>query len=172
MYKRTTFTAAIFLALTSLASAMEMKIGDLTIHNPTIRETVPGAKVAAGYITITNNGDTIERIIGGRAEFAGRVELHEMKMVDQVMKMSQLPGGVEIKPGESVALKPGGNHIMFMQLDDALKKGERRQVMLEFENAGKVTLDFHVKSIADTLKLKHGENKHGEHEDKEHKHNH
>ena len=82
-------------------------------------------------------------------------------------------------------LEPGGDHIMFMKLDGALKEGEMRPVMLEFEKAGKVTLNFQVKSIADTMKHKHGghkhedkhdrgEHKHGEHKDenKEHKHNH
>ena len=159
MFKRTTLTAALLIAMTSFVSAMEMKIGDLTINHPTIRATVPGAKVAAGYMMITNNGGSVERIVGGQAEFAGRVELHEMKMVDQVMKMNQLPNGLEIKPGESVALEPGGNHIMFMKLDDALKEGEMRQVMLQFEKAGQVTLSFQVKSIADTMKHKHSHKK-------------
>ena len=185
MLKRTTLTATLFVAMTSLVSAMEMKVGDLTIHHPTIRATAPGAKVAAGYVEITNNGSAVERIVGGQAEFAGKVELHEMKMVNEVMKMRQLPNGIEIKPGESAVLAPGGDHIMFMKLDGALKEGETRPVMLEFENAGKVTLSFMVKSIADTMKLKkghagnnhdadkHGEHSgHGEHEDKEHKHSH
>lgn len=190
MFKRPTLTAVLLLGMTSLVSAMEMKIGDLTINHPTIRATTPGAKVAAGYMMVTNNGSSVERIVGGQAEFAGKVELHEMKMVNEVMKMRQLPNGVEIKPGESALFAPGGDHIMFMKLDDALKAGEMRPVMLEFENAGKVTLNFQVKSIADTMKHKHGGHKHedksdhgehkdGEHEggepkgdDKEHKHNH
>jgi hypothetical protein len=146
---------ALFFTMTNLASAMEMKIGDLSISHPTIRATVPGAKVAAGYLMITNNGETADRIIGGQAEFAGKLELHEMKMVDQVMKMRPLTNGVDLQPGTTVMLKPGGNHIMFMKLDGALKEGEMRPVMLEFEKAGLVTLSFQVKSIADTMKLKH-----------------
>ena len=156
MFKRTTLTAALLIAMTSFVSAMEMKIGNLTINHPTIRATVPGAKVAAGYMMITNNGSSVERIVGGQAEFAGRVELHEMKMVDQVMKMNQLPNGLEIKPGESVALEPGGNHIMFMGLEGPLKEGEERKATLVFEKAGRMELTFKVKSIADTMKLKHG----------------
>ena len=89
------------------------------------------------------------------------------EMVNEVMKMRQLPNGIEIKPGASAVLAPGGDHIMFMKLDDALKEGETRPVMLEFEKAGKVTLSFQVKSIADTMKLKEGHagHKHGEHKD-------
>ncbi|MEP0941391.1 MAG: copper chaperone PCu(A)C [Rhizobiaceae bacterium] len=155
MFRTILLSAACLFTMTSLVSAMDMKVGDLSISNPTIRATAPGAKVAAGYVMITNTGDAADRIIGGSAEFAGKLELHEMKMVDQVMKMSQLPNGLELKPGESVMLKPGGNHLMFMKLDGALKEGEMRPVMLEFEKAGQVTLNFHVKSIADTMKMKH-----------------
>ena len=186
MFKRSTLTAAFFLGMTSLVSAMEMKIGDLTINHPTIRATAPGAKVAAGYMMVTNNGNSIERILGGQAEFAGKVELHEMKMVDEVMKMRQLPNGVEIKPGESshACARRRSHHVHETGMARS-KRAKMRPVMLEFENAGKVTLNFQVKSIADTMKLKHGghkhedkhdhgEHDHGEHKDenKEHKHNH
>ena len=146
---------ALLLAMTGLSVAMEMKIGDLTISNPTIRATVPGAKVAAGYVMITNNGASSDRIVDGGAEFAGKLELHEMKMVDQVVKMRPLANGIELSPGKTVMLKPGGNHIMFMKLDGVLKEGEMRPVMLEFEKAGQLTLNFHVKSIGDTMKMKH-----------------
>lgn len=155
MFNLASLSAALFFAMINLVSAMEMKVGDLTIAHPTIRATAPGAKVAAGYLMIKNNGETADRVVGGKAEFAGKLELHEMKMVNQVMKMRPLSNGIELKPGETVMLAPGGNHIMFMKLDGALKEGEMRQVTLEFEKAGPVTLSFQVKSIADTMKKKH-----------------
>ena len=156
MFKKTLLgAAALLLITTGHLSAMEKKVGDLSIAHPTIRATAPGAKVAAGYLMVTNNGAEADRIVGGAAEFAGKLELHEMKMVDQVMKMRPLADGIMLQPGETVALKPGGDHIMFMKLDGALKEGEMRQVTLEFEKAGSVTLNFHVKSIADTMKKKH-----------------
>lgn len=152
--------AAIFvfssaLSITGVAYSAETKIGDLIIEHPTLRATLPGAKVGAGYLVITNNGSSEDRLIGGNASFSGKTEIHEMAMVDQVMKMRQLKDGLSISAGSTEKLAPGGNHIMFMKLKTPLKKGDKHKVTLEFEHAGTVELTFVVKSIADTMKLKH-----------------
>ena len=155
MFKKLLLGTALFAAMASTALAEQTLFGDLTIKHPTLRATAPGAKVGAGYITIINNGGTADRLVGGTADFAGRVELHEMKMVDQVMKMRPLSNGVDIPPGATVNLKPGGNHIMFMLLKKPLKEGEQPKAKLVFEKAGEKEILFTVKSIADTLKMKH-----------------
>ena len=74
-----------------------------------------GAQVAGGYLKITNNGNEADRLIGGSAASPARFEVHEMAMESGVMKMRQV-NGLEIKPGETVELKPGGMHVMFMDL--------------------------------------------------------
>jgi hypothetical protein len=71
------------------------------------------------------------------------------------MKMQPLKNGLEIPPGETAHLAPSGLHIMFMMLKEPLVEGQERAVSLNFEKAGKIDLEFSVKSIGDTMKLKH-----------------
>ena len=155
MLKKLFLGVAVFTALLTPSLAESIKLGDLVIMHPTLRATPPGAKVGAGYVTITNNGNSTDRLVGGKADFAGRVELHEMKMENQVMKMRPLANGVEIPAGATVRMQPGGDHIMFMMLKEALKEGETQKASLVFEKAGEKELTFKVKSIADTMKMKH-----------------
>jgi copper(I)-binding protein len=150
----TTTLVVMLLGLCSGAIAGGITHGDLMIQHPTIRATAPGAKVGAGYLTITNNGQTADRLIGGTAAFAGKTEIHEMKIDNEVMKMRRLENGVEVGPGETVHLAPGGEHIMFMMLKEPLTVGERRSTSLNFESAGKIDIMFDVKSIGDTMKMK------------------
>jgi len=155
MSKKLLLGAALFAAMATSAPAEGIKFGDLMIMQPTLRATAPGAKVGAGYVSITNNGTVAERLVGGGAEFAGKLEVHEMKMENQVMKMKQLADGLKIPAGATVNLKPGGNHLMFMQLKTALKAGDHHKAVLVFEKSGRREFTFTVKSIADTLKMKH-----------------
>lgn len=130
------------------AAAMPMiKVGELEIKAPTARATVPNAPVAGGYLTIHNTGSKADRLIGGSASFASKVEVHEMAMENDVMKMRQLNDGLEIPAGGTVTLKPGSFHIMFMKMQEQLKAGETRDVTLQFENAGEVSIPFQVKEI-------------------------
>ena len=70
-----------------------------------------------------------------------------MAMSDGVMKMRHLPKGLEIKPGETVELKPGGYHIMFMDLREGLKQGQTVKGTLQFEKAGAVAVEYRVAPI-------------------------
>ena len=154
----TLILASLFVLIGNLtALADSIKIGDLMINNPVARATAPGAKVGAGYLTITNHGKTSDRLIGGTTDFAKKIDVHEMKMTDSemsVMKMQPVEGGLEIKPGETVKLVPGGYHLMFMKLSEPLKEGEHRKAILTFEKAGKIEVMFNVISIAESLKMK------------------
>ena len=136
------------------ANANEYKIGDITIEQPVARATVPGQKVGGGYAALINAGSIDDKLVDVSADFAGMVEVHEMKLVDDVMRMNALPDGLPVPAGETVKLIPGGYHIMFMQLKEPLAEGEKRKVKLTFEKAGEVEVEFQVKSIADTMKMK------------------
>jgi hypothetical protein len=74
-------------------------------------------------MTIRNTGDKGDVLIGGSAGFAGMVQIHEMKMDGDVMKMREVEEGLAIPPGGEVMLEPGGYHVMFMQLKESLKAG-------------------------------------------------
>ena len=141
--------AALWLAAASLGSAVgqEIKAGDLAIDRPWSRATPAGAKVGAGYMTITNKGSAPDRLIGASTAAAGRVEIHEMAMKDGVMTMRPTSGGLPIEPGKTVTLAPGGYHFMLMDLKAPLKQGAKLPVTLEFEKAGKVNVTLDVQAV-------------------------
>jgi periplasmic copper chaperone A len=139
-------TAAFALAV-SAASAGDYKAGSLDISDPWSRATPKGSSVAAGYMKITNSGSTPDRLIGGSSDVASKFEVHEMKMEDGVAKMRPVKGGLEIKPGETVELKPGSFHIMFVDLKKPLSGGEHFKATLAFEKAGTVSVDYDVRAM-------------------------
>jgi copper(I)-binding protein len=122
-------------------------VGDIEITDAFARATLPNAPVAGGYLTITNKGTDGDRLVSATSPAAGKVELHEMSMQNDVMKMAPLPDGVAIAAGETVSLSPGGIHIMFMQLNKPFVEGESVPLTLKFEKAGDVTLDLSISGI-------------------------
>jgi periplasmic copper chaperone A len=131
-----------------LAAAQGMpgmfKAGDIVVETPWLRATPRGAGVAGGYMKITNNGRESDRLVAATLEGAPRVELHEMSMHGDVMQMRPLAKGVAIKPGATVELKPGGYHVMGMDLTRGFKEGEVVKGTLTFEKAGKVEIEYRV----------------------------
>ena len=149
--------AAVFaVALMSLpALAHDYTLGALKIHDPWARATPKGAEIGGGYLTITNTGTTPDRLVGGTTDVSG-FEIHEMSMDNGIMKMRAMPNGLEIKPGETVTLKPSGYHIMFTGLKAPLTKGEHLDATLKFEKAGEVKVFFLVGSIGQMSGDDHG----------------
>lgn len=123
------------------------KVGDLTVASTWTRATPGGAKIAGGYLKITNNGKSPDRLVSVTSAGADRVEIHEMSMTDGVMKMRPLTDGLTIKPGETVELKPGGFHMMFMDIKQPLKQGDTLKATLKFEKAGTLDVSFSVNAI-------------------------
>jgi copper(I)-binding protein len=148
---RSFFPALLLVLLATGAStgarAEDYKIGDLQISQPWTRATPKGAKVAGGYLKITNTGTAPDRLLGGSTDAAKRFEVHEMSMDNGVMKMRELKGGLEIPPGATVELKPGSYHIMMQELAHPLAKGERVKASLTFEKAGKGDVEFVVEAV-------------------------
>jgi copper(I)-binding protein len=126
------------------------KIGDLTVTSPWTRATPGGAKIASGYLKITNNGASADRFVGVKSDTSDRVEIHEMSMSNGVMKMRPLTNGLEIKPSETVELKSGGYHLMFMDLKQPLKPGDTLKATLQFEKAGPLQVSFKVNALGAT----------------------
>jgi copper(I)-binding protein len=121
--------------------------GDLTIEAAWSRATPGGATVGAGYLRIKNSGSAPDVLTGVSSPVAESVEIHEMTMTDGIMRMRQLAGGLEIKPGETIEFKPGGMHLMFMGLKSPLKAGDRFFATLKFKNAAAVEVEFAVAPI-------------------------
>jgi periplasmic copper chaperone A len=133
--------------LAAPARAEEIKAGDLVITQAWSRATPGGAKVGGGYLTIENRGSAPDRLIGGSADVAGKVQVHEMAINNGVMTMRPLDKGLTIEPGKTVKLAPGGHHLMLLDLKSPLKQGDKLPVTLEFEKAGQVKLSFDVQGV-------------------------
>ncbi|WP_421693221.1 copper chaperone PCu(A)C [Aestuariivirga sp.] len=126
------------------AQSHEIKFGELVIGHPWARTSPTGTGVVAGFMTITNNGKQDDRLIKVTAEISPTTQIHEMKMVGDVMKMAELPGGILIPAGKTVALKPKSLHVMFIGVSEKLEEGEEFSGTLTFERAGTVEVDFEV----------------------------
>jgi copper(I)-binding protein len=98
-------------------------------------------------LKLTNSGTAADKLVGGTTDIAGRGEVHEMSMSGGVMQMRPLNAGLELKAGQTVELKPGGYHVMFLDLKRQLKEGETVKATLQFEKAGKVDVTFKVGSV-------------------------
>lgn len=115
----------------------------VTIDKPWARATAPGAKVAAGYMVVHNKSVVADRLVLASSPAAARVETHVHIHEGGVMKMREVPGYV-IPAGGEFELKPGGAHLMFMDIRRPFKEGEKVPVKLAFEKAGEVSVEFHV----------------------------
>jgi copper(I)-binding protein len=147
----TTLVAMLFIAAAP-SFAHEFKAGDIEIVHPWSRATPEGAKVAAGYMTIMNNGAEPDRLVSVSGDIAGRTEIHEMAVDAQgVMTMRPLADGLEVPAGGSVELKPGSFHIMFMDLKRGAKEGEPFKGELVFEKAGAVSVEFAVEAVGGSM---------------------
>lgn len=128
----------------AVADHAGLRAGDLVLMEAFSRATRPGAPVAGGFLAIANTGNEADRLVAASSSAAGHMEIHEMAMADGVMKMRALPEGLTIPAGETVTLKPGGHHLMFMELKQPLAEGGTVEVTLTFEKAGAVTLPLAI----------------------------
>ncbi|MBN9063125.1 MAG: hypothetical protein BGP06_02065 [Rhizobiales bacterium 65-9] len=130
----------------SQAGQAVFRAGPLIVENVWARATPTGAKIGGGYLTVKNNGKEPDRLVGFSSPLADHGELHEMAMTDGVMKMREVRG-IDIAPGETISLKPGGLHLMFVDIKRALTSGETIKGRLVFEKAGPVDVEFSVAPI-------------------------
>ena len=149
---------ALALALSaSAAFAHDFTVGNLEVQHPASKATLPGQPVGGGFMTITNKGTEADRLVSITApDVSDDVQIHEMAVENDVMKMRQLPDGVEIPAGAKVELKSGGLHVMFMRIKHPLKEGETFKATLNFEKAGKLDVDFKIESARPGAKQSEG----------------
>jgi periplasmic copper chaperone A len=140
-----TLTLALIQFSATPALAAEYDIGSIHISQPWARATPKGASSGAAYLTITNNGTTPDRLNFCVASDTSRqCQIHRMSMENDVMKMRPMKDGLEIKPGETVTFKPGGFHMMFVDLKHPLETGLIETATLQFEKAGTLKVEFPV----------------------------
>lgn len=146
--------ATVAIGLATSAQIMAARAGDFASADGSIkitgtwtRATPAGAKSAGGFLRITNTGSQSDRLVGGTLVAAGKVEVHEMSMKDGVMKMGPLEQGLEIKPGATVEMKPGGYHVMFIDLKSPINQGDTVDGTLVFERAGTIKVSYGAAAI-------------------------
>jgi copper(I)-binding protein len=136
------FGAALFVG--AAAQAEDYDVGPLHIAQVWARTTPKGASSAAAYLTVTNSGTTPDRMSCAGSDAAAQCQIHTMSMENGVMKMRPVEGGLEIRPGETVTLKPGADHLMLTQLKHPLETGNSIAATLQFEKAGTVKVEVPV----------------------------
>lgn len=122
------------------------KGGDLEVSAGFVKAMLPGQPVGGGYLTIHNKGAAADRLLSVTSPDAGKVEIHEMSMDNNVMKMRELKDGIAVPAGATITLAPNGLHLMFRQVKTPFKKGTTVSVTLKFEKAGSVDLTLPVTS--------------------------
>jgi hypothetical protein len=159
---RPALVGLVFLLFGGIASAQTVSTGSLEIGTPWARATPKGATVGAGYMTITNKGTETDRLVGGSAVPASRLEVHTTVMESDVARMRQVKS-IEIKPGETVEFRPGGLHVMFMGLKQPLIQGQTLKGTLVFERAGTVAVEFTIQGAGAPGSGHNGHQGHGGH---------
>lgn len=148
---------ALLLASALSLMASEARVGDIVVEHGWSRAAPAGAKVAGGFVVIRNQGSADDRLVAAETDIAARGEIHEMAIDDKgVMTMRPLADGLVVPAGETVELKPGSLHLMFMGLTAQPEEGGTFAVRLIFEKAGPVDLTFEVTGMGGGHK-KHGD---------------
>lgn len=128
--KHTTKLCAALLA-TMFSTALWAQ--DVEVQGAWVRATVQGQKATGAFMKLTAKDGA--RLVAVSSPVAGVTEVHEMKLEDGVMKMRALPGGLELPAGKAVELKPGGYHVMLMDLKTPLQKDTTIPLTLVFKDA-------------------------------------
>ncbi len=131
-------------ACASLLAGVAWADGHLSVDAAFLRAAAPSAPVIGGYAVISNAGGEDETLIAAATSAAGRVELHEMILEGDVMRMRAIDGGIPVPAGGTAVLRPGGLHLMLMAPTGAAALGETRDVMLTFASGAELTVPFTV----------------------------
>jgi copper(I)-binding protein len=113
---------------------------------PLLQEEGGASTNSAVYFILRNGGEETDRLTGGETPAAAEVQIHESRMVDDVMRMERVDG-LDIPPGGAVELKPGGLHIMLLGLTRSLVEGEEIDLTLHFLRSGNVVVTVPVRLL-------------------------
>jgi len=142
------------LATSALAFAASAA-AQVAISDPWVRATVPQQRAAGAFMEI--KAEQSVRLVGGRSPVAGTVEIHEMAMDGGVMKMRAIPG-IDLPQGQTFSLKPGGHHVMLIDLKQQIKPDDIVPITLDFVGVDgkKHSLEIKAKGRALSGAMPHG----------------
>ena len=141
-----------FAGVFAVASVVLAQTDQLEVSNAWARATAAKAENGAAYLTILS--PTPDRLLSASSPAAKQTELHTLEMAGMVMKMRPV-AGLDIPAGQPVALKPGGEHIMLIGLQQPLREGQSFTLTLNFEKAGARTVSVAVEKAGATSPIHH-----------------
>lgn len=119
---------------------------EVTINDPYVRAVPPGQKISAAFLQLDNASDTMQSIVSASSPAAGVVELHTHIHDNGMMKMRRIEK-IDIPAKGQTVLKPGGLHIMLINLKNNLKPGQEVSVTLKFSDGSEKTFTAPVRKI-------------------------
>lgn len=140
---RAGFAALAIAAAVLPAHAHEYLLKGMHIEHPWARPTPPNAQNGAVYLTLHEHGDGSDKLVSASTPVAARAELHTHQMDGGVLKMRPVES-IAIEQGAVTQLKPGGLHVMLMDLKKPLESGAKFPLTLKFEHAGELTVEVDV----------------------------
>lgn len=154
----TTIILGVALAAPALAGDAGMaKLGDIMIHDGWARASIGNAPNSAAYMTLMTHGTGVDKLIAVSTPVAEKAELHSHIIDDGIARMRPVDG-IEVAPGETATLEPGGLHVMLMGLKGSLDEGTDLTLTLTFEKAGDVTLELPIRGLKGEMKHGSGHN--------------
>lgn len=117
------------------------------VHDAWVRAVPPTSRMSAAYMRLENGGAMADRLVGVSSPIANVSEIHNVTAKDGMMQMFKVDG-IEVPANGSVELKPGGYHVMLIDLKQPPKEGEQVEVTLRFEKGGEKTLSMPVRTGA------------------------
>ena len=139
MFKRCKY---VFLSVVIILGVnLQAQSAHLEIRHARINATTPGMQTTAAYFDLVNHTNDSVVLESASSDISDRVELHEHKMHDGLMQMQRVNGGISIKAGETVHFKPGGYHIMLMNLEGPVEERETITIVLHFADGKAVTFE-------------------------------
>lgn len=126
-------------------STADEAVQGIVVSDAWIRETPPNAGVAGGYLTLRSGA--ADRLVAVETAAASSVEIHEMRHEGGVMRMRELGDGVALAAGETVELKPGGLHLMFIEPVEPMRAGVSIEATLRFQTAPAQSVRFEVRPL-------------------------
>jgi len=138
---------ALALGAISPTFAHDYRLGELHIDHPWARATAPQQQNGAAYFTVSNHGNTADRLVAAASPVAATVELHTHEVDSEgVMRMREVQA-IEVPAGEAAALRPGGLHVMLIGLENRLVEGEQFPLTLVFAEAGEIEVEVQVEAV-------------------------
>lgn len=130
----------------SLATAFAPPAQAIEISEAWARANPPGSTLSAAFLSLQDDSGAGDRLLAASSPVAGRIELHQTSMEGDVMRMRRIDDGLPVPAGGNVELRPGGLHLMLLDLPEALTAGQRFMLQLDFEQAGSVQVQVTVRA--------------------------